>query len=151
MGSPEGARHELMTGPFVLRTLLDNVPLSEDGDDEEFKINCVDYLGERHLRALLLLLLLGACVSLTDHHRRQPLHRHLRLRALALRPDPARSCRSVRPACLYTCVEAAPKLCRKLCCRTRETRCPANPLVDQGTESVRALQQYRHLLRPSGA
>ncbi|KAF3760136.1 hypothetical protein M406DRAFT_296782 [Cryphonectria parasitica EP155] len=33
------------TGPFVLRTLLDDVPLSEDGDNDDVKINCVDYLG----------------------------------------------------------------------------------------------------------
>lgn len=44
--SPRGAKQELQTGPFVLRTLLDNVPLSEDGDHDSIKINCVDYLGE---------------------------------------------------------------------------------------------------------
>ncbi|PSR97116.1 hypothetical protein BD289DRAFT_503852 [Coniella lustricola] len=32
------------TGPFVLRTLLDDVPLSEDGENEGIKINCVEYL-----------------------------------------------------------------------------------------------------------
>lgn len=32
-------------GPFVLRTLLDHVPLSEDGEEDSTKINCVDYLG----------------------------------------------------------------------------------------------------------
>lgn len=32
-------------GPFVLRTLLENVPLSADGADEGTKINCVEYLG----------------------------------------------------------------------------------------------------------
>ncbi|GJC88787.1 vacuolar protein sorting-associated protein 3 [Colletotrichum liriopes] len=31
-------------GPFVLRTLLDEVPLSADGAAEGIKINCVDYL-----------------------------------------------------------------------------------------------------------
>lgn len=47
--SPKGARHkELMTGPFVLRSLLDNVPLSEDGENDDIKINCVDYLGKTH-------------------------------------------------------------------------------------------------------
>lgn len=43
--SPRGAKQELQTGPFVLRTLLDAVPLSEDGDNDDIKINCVDYLG----------------------------------------------------------------------------------------------------------
>lgn len=34
------------SGPFVLRSLLDNVPLSADGGQEDIKINCVDYYGE---------------------------------------------------------------------------------------------------------
>lgn len=46
-GSGSGAKRELQlhTGPFVLRTLLDDVPLSEDGEHDDIKINCVDYLG----------------------------------------------------------------------------------------------------------
>ncbi|KAF4468178.1 TGF beta receptor associated 1 [Fusarium albosuccineum] len=32
------------TGPYVLRTLLDEVPLSADGSQDDIKINCVDYL-----------------------------------------------------------------------------------------------------------
>ncbi|KAK4221002.1 hypothetical protein QBC38DRAFT_404084 [Podospora fimiseda] len=32
------------TGPFGLRPLLHRVPLSENGDSEDIKINCVDYL-----------------------------------------------------------------------------------------------------------
>lgn len=39
-------RNGLESGPFVLRTLLADVPLSADGDKEDIKINCVDYLGE---------------------------------------------------------------------------------------------------------
>ncbi|KAF5679907.1 TGF beta receptor associated protein [Fusarium heterosporum] len=31
-------------GPYVLRTLLDEVPLSADGGQDDIKINCVDYL-----------------------------------------------------------------------------------------------------------
>ncbi|RBQ74972.1 hypothetical protein FVER14953_07380 [Fusarium verticillioides] len=31
-------------GPYVLRTLLDEVPLSADGSKDDIKINCVDYL-----------------------------------------------------------------------------------------------------------
>ncbi|KAJ4317541.1 hypothetical protein N0V84_007286 [Fusarium piperis] len=31
-------------GPYVLRTLLDEVPLSADGSQDDIKINCVDYL-----------------------------------------------------------------------------------------------------------
>lgn len=48
--SLQTTRHEQpLTGPFVLRTLLDNVPLSEDGDDDEIKINCVEYLGKLNI------------------------------------------------------------------------------------------------------
>lgn len=36
----------LETGPYVLRTLLKDVPLSaDDGNDDDIKINCVEYLG----------------------------------------------------------------------------------------------------------
>lgn len=40
-----GARRPPATGPFVLRTLLEDVPLSEDGDNDDVKINFVEYLG----------------------------------------------------------------------------------------------------------
>lgn len=36
-------KSSLEQGPFVLRSLLDNVPLSADGTDEDIQINCVDY------------------------------------------------------------------------------------------------------------
>ncbi|KAF3064230.1 Transforming growth factor-beta receptor-associated protein 1 [Daldinia childiae] len=36
------------TGPFVLRTLFADVPLSEDGTRDDIKINCVEYL-DNHL------------------------------------------------------------------------------------------------------
>lgn len=40
----------LESGPFVLRTLLKDVPLSADGEkDDDIKINCVDYLGAHDL------------------------------------------------------------------------------------------------------
>lgn len=39
------SRPRLEPGPFVLRTLLHDVPLSADGDEEDIKINCVDYWG----------------------------------------------------------------------------------------------------------
>lgn len=44
--SSQGVVQTSQAGPFVLRTLLDHVPLSEDGADDDIKINCVDYLGE---------------------------------------------------------------------------------------------------------
>lgn len=33
------------TGPFVLRALLEDLPLSADGDREDIEINCVEFLG----------------------------------------------------------------------------------------------------------
>lgn len=36
----------MAAGPYVLRPLLHDVPLSAEGNDEDIKINCVDYLGE---------------------------------------------------------------------------------------------------------
>lgn len=42
-GSDSGLTLE--SGPFVLRSLLDNIPLSADGTDEDIKINCVEYYG----------------------------------------------------------------------------------------------------------
>lgn len=33
-------------GPFVLRSLLDDVPLSADGSQNDVKINCVEYYGK---------------------------------------------------------------------------------------------------------
>lgn len=44
-----GARRPPATGPFVLRTLLEDVPLSEDGDNDDVKINFVEYLGKASL------------------------------------------------------------------------------------------------------
>ena len=32
-------------GPFVLRSLFANVPLSADGSSDDIKINCVEFLG----------------------------------------------------------------------------------------------------------
>ena len=33
------------TGPFVLRSLLEDLPLSADGDRDDVEINCVEFLG----------------------------------------------------------------------------------------------------------
>ena len=53
--------HSSGGGPYVLRPLLQNVPLSADGGDEDIKINCVDYLGT--IRPLSYTY---AAISLTD-------------------------------------------------------------------------------------
>ena len=33
------------TGPYVLRSLLADVPLSAEGDRDDIEINCVEFLG----------------------------------------------------------------------------------------------------------
>ena len=33
------------TGPFVLRSLLEDVPLSAEGDQDDIEINCVEFFG----------------------------------------------------------------------------------------------------------
>ena len=35
-------------GPYVLKPLLDNVPLSSDGEDSKIEISCVEYWGIMH-------------------------------------------------------------------------------------------------------
>jgi hypothetical protein len=48
-------RTGLESGPFVLRTLLQDVPLSADGaNDGDIKINCVDYLGAHGVEMKML-------------------------------------------------------------------------------------------------
>jgi hypothetical protein len=36
-------------GPYVLRSLIEDVPLSADGDRTDIEINCVEFLGARLL------------------------------------------------------------------------------------------------------
>lgn len=45
-GPQRSTRPALETGPFVLRPLLEDVPLSAEGTEGEIKINCVDYHGK---------------------------------------------------------------------------------------------------------
>lgn len=58
--SSSGARRQPATGPFVLRTLLEDVPLSEDGDNDDVKINFVEYLGKTTLQVANILAI-GPC------------------------------------------------------------------------------------------
>ncbi|KAI1093963.1 hypothetical protein F5B19DRAFT_96250 [Rostrohypoxylon terebratum] len=47
--NPQGDKQSLKefdVGPFVLRTLFEDVPLSEDGTKDDIKINCVEYLDD---------------------------------------------------------------------------------------------------------
>ncbi|KAK3500038.1 uncharacterized protein B0T23DRAFT_450713 [Neurospora hispaniola] len=42
--APAASPKPMAAGPYVLRPLLHDVPLSAEGNDEDIKINCVDYL-----------------------------------------------------------------------------------------------------------
>ena len=44
-GSTSGPLDFAETGPYVFRSLLDNVPLAADGDRDDIEINCVEFLG----------------------------------------------------------------------------------------------------------
>jgi hypothetical protein len=39
-------RRRLENGPYTLVSLIDEVPLSAEGDDAQIKINCVEFLGK---------------------------------------------------------------------------------------------------------
>ncbi len=40
------------TGPYVLRSLLEDLPLSAEGDRDDIEITCVEFLGMRMLTGL---------------------------------------------------------------------------------------------------
>lgn len=42
------------TGPYVLRALLEDLPLSTDGDRNDIKITCVEFLGVQIISLRLL-------------------------------------------------------------------------------------------------
>ena len=51
-GDPEGIQGSTLeplnltdTGPYVFRSLLDNVPLAADGGRDDIEMNCVEFLG----------------------------------------------------------------------------------------------------------
>jgi len=45
--SKKRKRADVETGPYVLRSLLEDVPLSAEGNDDSFEITCVEFLGMR--------------------------------------------------------------------------------------------------------
>lgn len=47
-GDGQGSNGRPEEGPFILRPLLDNVPLVTDETEGEVKINCVEYYGRPH-------------------------------------------------------------------------------------------------------
>jgi hypothetical protein len=50
-----GRRALLESGPFVLQTLLEDVPLSVEGDSRDVEIKCVELHGECTLKTWRML------------------------------------------------------------------------------------------------
>ena len=49
-------------GPYVLRSLIEDLPLSADGDRTDIEINCVEFLGEQFL------FIFPSCSSVANVH-----------------------------------------------------------------------------------
>lgn len=45
LSEPRGNHRASQCGPFILRPLLDQLPLSADGAESDIKINCIDLWG----------------------------------------------------------------------------------------------------------
>lgn len=60
-------------GPFALRTLLDNVPLTTDETPEDVKITCVDYLGKC---TLIIIGTVSLNIAYSSPHANGPLTDH---------------------------------------------------------------------------
>ena len=50
-GTSRGSSIAAETGPYVLRTLLDDLPLSADGERHDIEINCVEVHGVYNIAA----------------------------------------------------------------------------------------------------
>jgi hypothetical protein len=76
-------------GPFVLRSLLDDVPLSTDGSQNDVKINCVEYYGAfkacwpKPTGSVLTLLQSTISTSAQAHRSCCTLSRYLRIPVIA--------------------------------------------------------------------
>ena len=136
------------TRPYTLRPLLHDVPLSADGQEEDIKINCVDYYGTRRLEAPFRALL----TIRSPVQRRQPLCRHQRLRAPPLLPHPSRPYRPQQLVFLYPRFATPPAVFRA---RRRHQwpapRCAADPPAATSRQGLCPMQLDRHLLLASRA
>ena len=85
------------TGPFVLRDLLEDLPLSADGDREDIEINCVEFLG--------IICLLPCCHrQVLMLPRTEPLCWNICLRTPSFCANTSRSSRCIRKTFVYSCV-----------------------------------------------
>lgn len=139
--SPAKTRNPLETGPFVLRTLLEDAPLNPDGAQDDVTVNCVDYFG---LQSSLHYNPLG---RKTDTTRAQSICRYFSLGAPAFRPYSPRSSRSewkprLHPRLATTpCMPGGP-----LRVQCFPPRSPADPASACYRQSLYSVQLDRDLL-----
>lgn len=130
-------------GPYVLRTLLDEVPLSADGSQDDIKINCVDYLGGR-----LCYPFLSHRVANSIIHRLELVRRHIGLGTTSLRPDSSRPQRQVRTTRIHPSLPIMPPICGNSRHTSLATRCSADLVVAARRQGMHPMQLDRHLLLP---
>lgn len=143
--SPARTRNPLETGPYVLRPLLEDLPLSPDGAQDDVKINCVDYFGLRNLLCVRIIL-----ERRTNEVRTQSICRYIGIRTPPFCTDPPRSSRSEWQSRLY------PRLATTSCVPRRPlgvesfpARSPADPTPPSCWQSMRLVQLDRDLLLPT--
>jgi hypothetical protein len=78
------------TGPYVFRSLLDDVPLSTDGEKDDIEITCVEFLGAYNIYCIRCL---GANILTILRHTRAE---HVQTRISTLEPLPPKSSTSSR-------------------------------------------------------
>lgn len=142
MSSPTRQPLPVGSGPFTLRSLLEDVPLVTDETGDDVKITCVDYLGAHPAVRFP-----DGFRSRLTPLRSQPIRRNVRGRAPPLRPDPRRSRRQIRPRPVHTRLPPAPRLLRvvKRAARTSAGR-PEDPPAPRSGKGLHPLQLDRHFL-----
>ena len=112
IGSRETRLPVLHTGPFVLRSLLEDVPLSAEGERDDIEINCVEFLGEdSHCVAMRssrdVCLFTPSSVLVLISGRPKSLHWNLCLGDPTFCTNTPRTCRPYREAFIYPRLKAA--------------------------------------------
>lgn len=123
------------TGPFVLRSLLQEVPLSAEGDRDDIEINCVEFLGTcaRRWHAKN-----GVCYTRTRNllvqeltpPRPESIRWNFCFGTPPLCTTSFRPYRCIRHVNLYPSLKTSSSLSRAP--NSSTTRCPADPTSPQG-------------------
>ena len=128
-------------GPFVLRSLLEDLPLSADGDRDDIEINCVEFLGMCYGTPVFSL----ACndVKLTMS-RPEPLCWYICFRDSPLLPNSSRPPRCIFEALVYPSLKTPPSLSRAS--NFSASRCPADTPSPQSQQSLHIVQLDCYIL-----